>query len=200
MKLTLAFVAILILHFYGCIAKNNTSRKESARHVKQTEIGSEKESLKAIQLNFKRINSIAQWDQVKEVELFESTLGGFASYYFSKGKLEKIVAHYYGETFQEIDEYYLSKGELSFVFEKTYDYNRPIYWDTVNMKSFNDKEVFDFEKSTISEQRNYFHSGKLIQHLKSDAGGKSFTQKELKIEEARIEATFSDLVEKNRVE
>jgi len=197
MKLTLALTVFLTLHFYGCIAKDNTNRKDSVRNLKQTEIGSKKESLKAIQLNFKRINSIPQWDHIKKIELFESTLGGFASYYFSKGKLEKIVAHYYGETFQEIDEYYLSKGELSFVFEKTYDYNRPIYWDTVKMKSLNDKEVFDFEKSTISEQRNYFHSGKLVKQLKSDVGGKSSMQKQLKIEETRIEAAFSDLLKKN---
>lgn len=197
MKLPFAFVAFLILHFYGCIAKNNTNRKNSVLHLKQTKIDSKKESLKAIQLNFKRINSITHWDQVKEIELFESTLGGFASYYFSKGKLEKIVAHYYGETFQEIDEYYLSKGELSFVFEKTYEYNRPIYWDSVKMKSFNDTEMFDFEKSTRCEQRNYFHTGKLFQQLKSDHGGKSCTQKQLKIEETRIETAFNDLLKKN---
>lgn len=96
------------------------------------------ERLKPIRKNFKRINSIAKWTSTYNKELDESTEGGEATCYFSDGVLEKIVTRHFGETFQQLTEYYLLNGQLSFVFEKSYKYNRPIYFDSAS------KNILDY--------------------------------------------------------
>lgn len=125
------------------------------------------EPLAVIRANFSKINNISDWSSIKKVELMESTEGGEADFYFQEDSLRKIVVHTYGETFQRIREYYLLDGQLSFVFTKHYNYNRPIYWDSISIKEFDDDEVFDMDKSEIIEERNYFQDGMLIKHIDS---------------------------------
>ena len=73
------------------------------------------EELKLVRLNFKKINSIEKWDLIKEKNLWETTEGGFAKYYFTNDSLKKIIVRRFGETFQYLSEYYLLNGDLSFV-------------------------------------------------------------------------------------
>ena len=149
--------------------------------------------LKPIRENFKRINSIAKWTSTEKKELEESTEGGEATFYYSTGVLEKIVIRHFGETFQQLTEYYLLKGQLSFVFEKSYKYNRPIYYDSTSMKENNDKEAFDFEKSEILEDRSYFEKGKLIHQVNNQDCGSPFADDYLMNEQKRIVADFDKL-------
>lgn len=102
------------------------------------------------------------WTSINTEELSESTEGGVAKFFYLYGLLEKIVTRNFGETFQQLTEYYLLNGQLSFVFEKLHKYNRPLYYDTAAMKENNDIEEFDIDKSEIIEVRSYFINGKLF--------------------------------------
>jgi hypothetical protein len=150
--------------------------------------------LKPIRTNFKRINSITNWASIDTEELWESTEGGEAKFYYQNGQLEKIVARHYGETFQLLTEYYLLNGQLSFVFEKFYKYNRPFYWDTTAMKEYNDTEAFDFDKSEIIEDRSYFDNGKLIHQISNQDCGSPFADDYLLEEQKRIKTDFDKLI------
>lgn len=152
------------------------------------------ERLKPIRENFKRINSFTNWTFIDTKELWETTEGGEVKYYYQNGQLEKIVTRHFGETFQQLNEYYLMNGQLSFVFEKTYKYNRPMYYDTTAMKENNDTEAFDFEKSEIVEDRSYFENGKLLHQLNNQDCGSPFADDYLLEEQKRIKTDFEKLL------
>ena len=148
------------------------------------------ERLKPIRANFKRINSISEWEAIYKKDLLESTEGGEAKFYYSHEQLEKITTRHFGETLQQLREYYLLNGQLSFVFEKSYNYNRPIYYDTTTMKENNDREAFDFEKSEIIEDRSYFEKGKLLHQINNQDCGSPFADDYLLGEQKRIKSDF----------
>ena len=150
--------------------------------------------LKPIRANFKRINSITNWTSIDTEELSESTEGGEAKFYYQNGRLEKIVARHYGETFQLLTEYYLLNGKLSFVFERRHKYNRPLYYDTTAMKENNDTEAFDFDKSEIIEDRSYFENGKLLHQINNQDCGSPFADDYLLEEQKRIKNYFDKLI------
>ncbi|MGX5686162.1 hypothetical protein ACWKWW_16570 [Chryseobacterium cucumeris] len=122
-----------------------------------------KNRIKPIQANFKRINSVTKWTAVKKKDIEgESAEGGEATFYYTDKGLQKVIAKNYGEIGQKLTEYYLLNGQLSFVFEKEYRYNRPLFYDAKAMKENNDTEAFDLKKSKITMTRNYFENGNII--------------------------------------
>lgn len=151
--------------------------------------------LKPIRANFKRINSIIQWSSIKKKDIEgESAEGGEAVFYEQKGRLEKIAARLYGEMGQVLTEYYLLNGHLSFVFEKIYTYNRPMFYDVKVMKENHDTEAFDFKKSEIEENRNYFEKGKLVHVTNSLDCGAPFSSDYIEGEQKRISEAFQRLL------
>jgi hypothetical protein len=152
------------------------------------------ERLKPIRANFKRINSIANWTTIKTKDIWETTESGKAKFYYLNGQLEKITTRHFGETFQLLTEYYLLNGQLSFVFEKSYKYNRPIYHDSTAMKEMNDTETFDFEKSEIVEDRSYLENGTLLHQLNNSDCGSPFADDYLREEQQRIKTDFEKLI------
>lgn len=151
--------------------------------------------LKPIRSNFKRINSIKKWSSIKKKDIEgESAEGGEAVFYEQKGRLEKITARLYGEMGQVLTEYYLLNGKLSFVFEKIYTYNRPMFYDAKAMKENNDTEAFDFKKSEIEENRNYFEKGKLLHAINSLDCGAPFSSDYIAEEEKRFSESFQKLL------
>jgi len=152
------------------------------------------ERLKPIRANFKRINSIVNWTSIKTKDIEVTTERGEAKFYYLKGQLEKISSRHFGETFQLLTEYYLNNGQLSFVFEKAYKYNRPIYHDSAAMIEMNDTETFNFEKSEIIEVRNYFDIGKLLHQINNQDFGSPFEEKYRHGEEKRIKTNFEKLI------
>ena len=150
--------------------------------------------LKPIRENFKRLNSIENWTQIKVTELWESTEGGEAKYYFQNKNLKKIITHHFGETFQKLTEYYLKDEKLSFVFEKSYKYNRPVYYDSSAKEENNDIEKFDFEESEIIEERSYFNNGKLLHQLNNQDCGSPFANDYLLEEQKRLLTKFEKLI------
>jgi hypothetical protein len=128
--------------------------------------------IKVIRENFNRINRITKWSREITKELSETLEGGEATAYMMNEAIEKIATRQYGETFQVITEYYMQNGQLSFVYEKMLRYNRPMYYDSASMKEFGDSEVFDLNKSAITETRSYFENQKMIhQSIKKPAKG-----------------------------
>lgn len=123
------------------------------------------------------------WTKTDTIPLEESIEGGFAVFYYRDDQLQKIAATYYGETYREEKTYYLQRRELLFVLEKTYRYNRPITYDTADMKANNDNEIFDLKKATVLKQRNYFSKGHLFRRV--DETGAVSTS-DLQAEEQRI--------------
>jgi hypothetical protein len=190
MKITIGLSAILLILLYGCNPvqqkQGDVAKQPPAMSVDSTQLDSlvSKDSLrqpanvvndslatklKLIRDNFKRINSIAKWTSVINKELNESTEGGEAVFYYVNGVLEKIVTRHFGETYQQLAEYYLLDKQLSFVFEKEYKYNRPFTYDSAAMKANNDDQYFDINKSQVTTSRSYFEKGKLIQQLRDPA-------------------------------
>lgn len=156
------------------------------------------DKLKPIRENFKRINSLTNWSAIDSGELWDSSEGGTAKYYYQNSRLEKIVARRYGEGFQLLTEYYLRNGQLSFVFEKRYQYNRPYYYDTEAMERNNDTEAFDFEKSTIIEDRSYFENGILIHQINNQDCGAPFANDYLHEEQKRLKDEFKLLLKRKK--
>ncbi|MGE8552809.1 MAG: hypothetical protein ACN6OB_02590 [Chryseobacterium jejuense] len=154
-----------------------------------------KDRLKPIQTNFKRINSIKKWTSIQKKNIEgESAEGGEATYYYKNKRLEKVMARHYGEMGQVLIEYYLLNGKLSFVFEKDYEYNRPLFYDAKAMKENNDTEAFDFEKSEITETRNYFESGSLLHIVNSQDCGAPFSGDYMREEDKRMKDDFKRLL------
>lgn len=120
------------------------------------------ERMKLIRENCKRINSINQWSAIKTKELYETTEGGEATFNYRNGQLEKIVTQNFDETFQQVREYYMTDGQLIFVFEKSFKYNLPMYYESTIMKENDDTKAFDMDKSVITESRSYFDNGILF--------------------------------------
>lgn len=156
------------------------------------------DGLKPIKANFKRINSITNWALIDTKDLTESLEGGEAKFFYQNGQLEKIVTRHYGENFQLLTEYYLLNGQLSFVFEKRREYNRPMYYDTIAMKENKDNEAFDYDKSEIIEDRSYFENGKLFHQISNQDCGSPFTSNYLLEEQKRIKTNFDKLVSRTK--
>lgn len=178
------------------LVKEDTIRiKESLNEVDIDTNEYLKNHLKPIQDNFKRINSITEWTSIKKKSIEgESAEGGEAMYYYKNKRLEKIMARHYGELGQVLIEYYLMNGKLSFVFEKDYKYNRPLFYDIKAMKENNDTEAFDFQKSEITETRNYFEKGSLLHIVNSQDCGAPFSGVYMREEDKSIQNDFKRLL------
>lgn len=143
-----------------------------------------KEALLPIRENFRRINTKENWTTIESIALEESTEGGEALFYYDNDQLKKIVARHFGELGQQLNEYYLLADELSFVFERTLHYDRPIYDDDSTM----------VEDDAIDEQRSYFLKGELLHQLASGDCGAPFSKDYLLEEEKRITAEYAHLL------
>ncbi|TLX24268.1 hypothetical protein FE904_17600 [Chryseobacterium indologenes] len=154
-----------------------------------------KERLKPIQSGYKRINSIRQWTAITKKNIEgESTEGGEAAFYYKNKRLEKVIARHYGEMGRKLIEYYLLNGRLSFVFEKEYTYNRPLFYDLKAMKENSDTEAFDLNKSDIMEIRSYFEKGNLIYTVNNKDTEASFGNDHTQKKEQKISEDFQRLL------
>ncbi len=167
--------------------------KTKLSEVETSKINSDKKEidiqneLRNIKENFKQINNIHKWTVVDSVDLFESTEGGEAKFYFSNKQLQKISVIYFGETGKTIEDYYLLDSKLSFVFRKELRYNRPIFWDEP------DDEKFDIDKSIITETRSYFYKDVLFEQIISSEGNKEIRNDNLENEQESIKTNFNKL-------
>jgi hypothetical protein len=172
----------------------DTTQSQPAQDTSYSEMVAHR--IKPMEVNVERIEAIQNWTSVSTVNTEdESTEGGYTRYYYLDRVLEKVVNVQFGESGRQLTEYYLLNGKLSFVLEKNYTYNRPVYWDSVTARQNNDKEVFDIDKSEIEEAKSYFQDGEIMVQVYSDCGApndREFEQKEGK----RIQTDFGRLMGK----
>lgn len=176
--------------------KHEQQQKDSLKIDTLYEEYVDEERLKSIRTNFKRINEISEWTSVDKRELNQSAEGGIATYYFVKDTLLKVVVIHLGETGKNIQEFYTKSGQLSFVFEQQYQYNRPITWDSTTMIENQDTETFDINKSDIIEDRSYFENGVLIRYINNQDSSSPSAEGSLKEKQIRLKAEFNELKER----
>lgn len=154
------------------------------------------EELQPIRTNYKKLNSISNknWAFVITKEIFNSTEGGEAKFYYFKKSLNKIIVRNYGEQAQKLIEYYLLDNELSLVIEKTLEYKRPIFYDSVAMLENADSIAFSIEESELLEDRSYFMKGKLIHQINNQDCGSPFAEAYLLEQEKRILDEFGGIL------
>ena len=129
------------------------------------------EITKKTRAKFRKINSKKNWSKIVEREIWKTLEGGIATYYLNNNSIEKIHVRNFGETFQNVKEFYFENNSMFFVFEIEYRYNRPIDYDSIKMKENNDNQVFDFDESTITETRSYFKNKNLIRQISNQDCG-----------------------------
>lgn len=149
--------------------------------------------LKPIIQHYDGINMIKVWSSIETRALNESTEGGKANYYKEGETLSKIHAWHLGESGKLEQKFYVLAGQLSFVLEKDFEYNRPIYWDSTLMVESGDTAVFDSDKAKVYEKRSYFKDGALIWQSDDRDRDEPFTAKRLRREQKRLNDDFQKL-------
>lgn len=125
------------------------------------------EDIKNIRAMYKDIRDHYETYDTTAAEVWdESTEGGEVIGYYDDGDLKLMEVWLYGETRRSKTEYYYNNGQLFFVFDVDYKYNRPIYWDEETAAQNNDTEAFDDDKTVILENRYYFKDEQLIRWIK----------------------------------
>lgn len=215
-KIHIILIGVLLFTIASCETKTQSENKKSTKIKvsKTSKLITESKNqidvpandtlstiLKPIRENFRRLNSIefGNWSSVVTKEMEGTTEGGEVTFYHWNAELDKIVTIEYGETFQVLTEYYFLNGNISFVFQKTLKYNRPIYQNSALVKEMNDNEVFDLSKSKITEERFYFENGKLILQLNSKNNLPPLTVDYLKTEQNRILTKLNGILKLDKV-
>ena len=98
----------------------------------------------------------------------ESTDGGQTTTYFKNADIKLIEVIGFWETGKNVTEYYFKNDQLFFVFDQRHKYNRPIHWDEKSAKENGDNEIFDPNKTKITEDRYYFDKEYLFLWLDND--------------------------------
>ena len=109
-------------------------------------------ALKSLKITVAAINAnLAKYKKtVKENVTGESTEGDEIREYFENGKIKKMVADFYGETYHYIEEYYFDDGKLVFFYSKADKYKVPMNVDS-NVKI-----------ASTQEERYYFQNGNIV--------------------------------------
>jgi hypothetical protein len=174
--------------------KNITNIPNKDTHLHQQTITTESphrhdnrpEKFKLIEENYSRISSIQNWAETDTIFIEEESVeGGEAIFFFKEKKLLKIHKLNFGEMSRWLKEYYFQDGNLSFVVERQYQYNR----------HFLDPE-FDFDKSEIIEDKSYFDDGVLSHQANNQDCGSPFSKEYLLTEQKRITADLKRLMDK----
>lgn len=121
--------------------------------------GQDKEkAIRAIRVRYAAINrGLKHYTKVRRELSGYSSEGGSLEGYFSASSLRKIVATYYGETGNAVEEYYFWNRRLFFVFRKESRYDQPLGSQVLKSPPGTVKSVM--------ESRFYFSNGKLIHWL-----------------------------------
>ncbi|MFB6319553.1 hypothetical protein [Saccharicrinis sp. FJH54] len=114
-------------------------------------------------------NNIYRYEEKKIDISDDSTEGGEVVAYYDGTELKIIQMSWFGETGKRILEFYIVNGEVFFAFDQHFNYNRPIYWNESLAKENEDDEVFNPEKTTVSEDRYYFNKNRLFMWLNHDS-------------------------------
>lgn len=124
--------------------------------------------IKSIQAKCQYIHTnLKTYDTILKEEWEGSSEGGEIIGYHKNKDIKIIKGVYFGETGKTETQYCFDDSELIFYFEKRYEYNRPIYWDKEHLQENSDSTIFDLSKTTITEERLYYHKEKLIRWIRN---------------------------------
>lgn len=146
------------------------------------------EAMAPIRANYKRINSINTWESVEQKTLLGNAENTEARFYYSKEGLEKIIVQQFEETSQLLCEYYLLKGQLSFIVEKSIDYDQPAFADQDNSGELAAEQV------EVMEDRSYFADGTLLHLLSNQDCGSPWAEDYLQAMEQGLKERFDLLL------
>ncbi len=122
--------------------------------------------IKSIRAKYVKINaSVPQCRRVVKDIWGESLEGAEMDAFYQGQELQLVIVHHFGEMYQTFTEYYYEQGKAFFVYQRSFQYNRPMYWDSITAKANQDTVVFNFYKSRLEENRYYFNNGKLIRWI-----------------------------------
>lgn len=142
MKKTISIMILVVLFVSGL----------GATHVQQDEGD---EGIESIREHYAAINrKVPSYRKVKKALSGFSAEGGQLLAYFHGPSVMKMVATFYGETGQAIEEYYYWEGKLIFVLQTDHRYDKPLSGKVVKK----------------TENRFYFKDEKLIRWI--DENGK----------------------------
>lgn len=134
-------------------------------------------AIRPIQANFKKLNSVAKWQKVKQMNLDLPSEGGEAKFYYLKSGLQKMVVRQFAEMSQKLSEYYLMQGKLSFVYETEMQY----------------KSTLETKDAEVVSNRFYFAKGQLFHLINSEDCGAPFSSDYMKGEQERILEEYNQL-------
>lgn len=108
--------------------------------------GQSQDPIPSIRKQYAAINKrVAKYRKVKKELSGFSLEGGELMAYFDGPAIVKIVARHFGESGNTLEEYYYSKGQLIFMFEKVARYSQPMSGKVVstaeNRFYFNDDDL-----------------------------------------------------------
>ena len=69
--------------------------------------------------------------------------------YYQGNDLKKIEVAYYGSMGKSLIDYYTDQGQVYFIFQRDYEYDKPMYVEGSQVKD-------------IQENRYYFHENRLV--------------------------------------
>lgn len=206
MKLLLSLFPLLFV--ISCVSKSETVEEQKSKQTSASLKGagylSEEDTkaktyledqLRPIKDNVKRINAVPgkEWSSIVTKDLTDEEERGEATFYYYNSSLSKIAVQFYGETGQQLMEYYLMKDKLSFVLERDIKYNRPVY-NTAHAGKNEDSVAFDTTKSEITETRYYFQYGILVYVAGSKHEGSPLSKDYLDEKQHRLLTGFTALV------
>ncbi len=128
--------------------------------------------LHPIRENFFSINSKTDWGKVKTKK--EPHKHAIITYYYAKNRLKKVIKRVFRKESQQLIEYYLLNGKLSFVFEKSYYYADADLSDNPQLIRLRDGHTIS--ESAFYTDRYYFKEGQVVRLLDSRDCGAPFSR------------------------
>ena len=137
--------------------------------------------VKEIRKEYKTIKNSLSSLKHKTIELndYSADGGGAKAYFDKKGIIRFIRAEFYGESGKVFEEYFYKDRALIFVFREEHHYNVPYYVKEEITKD-GGTPGFDPKKTTIIENRYYFHNKKMVRWLDKNKKQVSSGSKEYK--------------------
>lgn len=149
------------------------------------EVGKSKLYQKRQKVKFINNNKKA-WNKKREEEDSDAYKEYKKTFYYKNDTLVKLDVVTYQVSGQQKDEFYFDGGQLLFTYENIVTYNRPIHYDSAEMKKNSDSVIFDPNKSEVNEIMSYFENDTLIHQVNSKGSTPTIIDDYLLKEQTRI--------------
>jgi len=165
-------------------------RNDSVNYIENEYL---KEKLNPIRKMVHHINTNKIWNKTRKIENSDAYKEYTKTLFYKDDSIVKIEIEIYEVEQQQKNEFYVHNNELIFVYENIVKYNRPIYYDSIEMNKNNDSVVFDIEKAVIIEDLSYFENGNLIRQINNQGSSAPSAKEYLLEEQKRLYSEFEKL-------